>query len=199
MSGRGWPSGSRRRPSRQSEAWRGYASTMRRIAPPYRPERSTASGPARRPSAQRQCWSCRLTARPRCHPQRRSDDRCGQRAGANGVAADSSRDAHHARTAAIRARRRSGRYGTQTAGRAFPADLVLPGPGARLIVPAGAGLEPGLWYESEPSWLTEALTTLGHPPLDRLLSEWPRPGDERRSAGPQIRQRPGNGAQARSL
>lgn len=47
--------------------------------------------------------------------------------------------------------------------------FVLPGPSVRLILPAGTGLEPGLWYHSEPSWLTEALKTLGHAPIDCLL------------------------------
>lgn len=47
--------------------------------------------------------------------------------------------------------------------------FVLPGPGPRLILPAGTGLEPGLWYHTEPSWLTAAIKTLGYGPLDSLL------------------------------
>jgi hypothetical protein len=49
--------------------------------------------------------------------------------------------------------------------------FVLPSPHPHLILPAGIGLEPGLWYDDERSWLTRALTSLGQPALDRLLPE----------------------------
>jgi hypothetical protein len=51
------------------------------------------------------------------------------------------------------------------------ATFILPGPHPSFVLPAGADLEPGLWYDDEPAWLTRALQFLGHPPLDRL-----RPG-----------------------
>lgn len=51
----------------------------------------------------------------------------------------------------------------------FRRTFVLKGPAARLIMPAGTGLEPGLWYHSEPSWLTEALQALDLGQVDRLF------------------------------
>lgn len=47
--------------------------------------------------------------------------------------------------------------------------FVLPSPYSHLILPAGTGLEPGLWYHNEPSWLSQALQALGHPPLDSIV------------------------------
>jgi hypothetical protein len=47
--------------------------------------------------------------------------------------------------------------------------FVLPSPHSQLILPAGTGLEPGLWYHHEPSWLTQSLQALGHPPLDNMI------------------------------
>jgi hypothetical protein len=47
--------------------------------------------------------------------------------------------------------------------------FVLPSPHSHVLLPSGAGLEPGLWYQEEPSWLTQALQFLGHPPLDRIV------------------------------
>jgi hypothetical protein len=48
------------------------------------------------------------------------------------------------------------------------ATFILPGPHPSLVLPAGTGLEPGLWYDDEPAWLTQALLFLGHAPLHRL-------------------------------
>ena len=56
-------------------------------------------------------------------------------------------------------------------GRRVRRTYVLAGPEPRLTLPAGAGLEPGLWYHHEASWLTRALKTLGQAPLDRLLRQ----------------------------
>jgi hypothetical protein len=53
----------------------------------------------------------------------------------------------------------------------FRRTFVLPGPSARLILPTGAGLEPGLWYHHEPAWLSKALKQLGHAPPDHLFHE----------------------------
>jgi hypothetical protein len=47
--------------------------------------------------------------------------------------------------------------------------FVLPGPHPHLALPSRIGPEPGLWYDDERSWLTRALTTLGHPGFDRLF------------------------------
>jgi hypothetical protein len=47
--------------------------------------------------------------------------------------------------------------------------FILPGPHPNLILPPGAGLEPGLWYHNEPTWLNQALQTLGHLPLTASL------------------------------
>jgi hypothetical protein len=47
--------------------------------------------------------------------------------------------------------------------------FVLPSPHSHLVLPPGVGLEPGLWYHNEASWLTQALQALGHPPLEGLI------------------------------
>jgi hypothetical protein len=47
--------------------------------------------------------------------------------------------------------------------------FILPSPHPNLILPPGTGLEPGLWYHNEPTWLNQALQTLGHPPLDSII------------------------------
>jgi hypothetical protein len=47
--------------------------------------------------------------------------------------------------------------------------FILPNPKPHLVLPAGLGLEPGLWYHDEPSWLSRALQSLGHPPLAHLI------------------------------
>ena len=43
---------------------------------------------------------------------------------------------------------------------------MLPRPRPHLVLPSGNGPELRLWYHDEPSWLTHALQSLGHPPLD---------------------------------
>jgi hypothetical protein len=48
--------------------------------------------------------------------------------------------------------------------------FVLPSPHPQLILPAGTGLQPGLWYHHEPSWLTQALQALGHPPFGTMIN-----------------------------
>jgi hypothetical protein len=48
--------------------------------------------------------------------------------------------------------------------------FVLPTGHPHVLLPAGTGLEPGLWYDREPGWLDEVLRTLGHPPLARILA-----------------------------
>lgn len=40
--------------------------------------------------------------------------------------------------------------------------FILPSPHPNLILPPGTGLEPGLWYHNEPTWLNQALQALGH-------------------------------------
>ncbi len=52
--------------------------------------------------------------------------------------------------------------------------FVLPSPHPHLILPAGTGLEPGLWYHRESSWLTRALQALGQPPLDSIIRSRPQ-------------------------
>ncbi len=58
---------------------------------------------------------------------------------------------------------------------------ILPGPRQRLtfvvptehpqvLLPAGVDLEPGLWYENEPTWLDGALRELGHPALQTIMN-----------------------------
>ena len=47
--------------------------------------------------------------------------------------------------------------------------FILPSPHPSLILPPGTGLEPGLWYHDEPTWLNQALQALGHPPLDSII------------------------------
>jgi hypothetical protein len=47
--------------------------------------------------------------------------------------------------------------------------FILPSPDPYLILPSGTGLEPGMWYHDEPTWLTRALQALGHPPLGQLI------------------------------
>jgi hypothetical protein len=49
--------------------------------------------------------------------------------------------------------------------------FILPSQHSRLVLPASIGLEPGLWYHDEPSWLSQALLALGHPPLDHLIQD----------------------------
>jgi hypothetical protein len=46
--------------------------------------------------------------------------------------------------------------------------LVLPGPDTHLVLPSGVGLEPGLWYHDEPTWLTRALKSLGKPSMSLI-------------------------------
>jgi hypothetical protein len=48
--------------------------------------------------------------------------------------------------------------------------FILPGPHSQLMLPSGTGLEPGMWYHHEASWLTRALQALGHPQLDSIIS-----------------------------
>src|SRR6266540_924090 len=48
--------------------------------------------------------------------------------------------------------------------------FVLPTQHPHVLLPAGTGLEPGLWYDREPRWLDQALHTLGQPPLSALLT-----------------------------
>ena len=59
---------------------------------------------------------------------------------------------------------------------------IIPGPRQRLtfviptqhphvLLPAGIGLEPGLWYDDEPTWLDRALRELGHPALQTIVME----------------------------
>ncbi|MEV1143240.1 hypothetical protein [Micromonospora sp. NPDC049799] len=49
--------------------------------------------------------------------------------------------------------------------------FVIPTRQAHLALPAGIGLEPGLWYSEEASWLDMALRRLGHPPLAAIIRE----------------------------
>jgi hypothetical protein len=57
---------------------------------------------------------------------------------------------------------------------------IIPGPRQRLtfvistqhrhvLLPAGIGPEPGLWYDDEPTWLDRALRELGHPGLQAIM------------------------------
>lgn len=49
--------------------------------------------------------------------------------------------------------------------------FVVPNQHPHVLLPAGTGLEPGLWYHREQSWLDHALHALGHPPLYLLLAQ----------------------------
>ncbi|MBO4140071.1 hypothetical protein J5U46_07925 [Micromonospora tulbaghiae] len=48
---------------------------------------------------------------------------------------------------------------------------VIPTRQTHLVLPAGTGLEPGLWYSEEASWPDMALRRLGHPPLAEIIRE----------------------------
>jgi len=43
--------------------------------------------------------------------------------------------------------------------------FVIPTRHDHIVLPAGTGLEPGLWYAEEPAWLDRALSHLGQSPL----------------------------------
>lgn len=46
---------------------------------------------------------------------------------------------------------------------------ILPSPHPNLILPPGTGLEPGLWYHNEPTWLNQVLRALDQPPLEIII------------------------------
>lgn len=49
--------------------------------------------------------------------------------------------------------------------------FVVPTQHPRVLLPASIGLEPGLWYNDEPTWLDRALRELGHPALQTIIIE----------------------------
>jgi hypothetical protein len=49
--------------------------------------------------------------------------------------------------------------------------FVVPTEHPHVLLPAGVGLEPGLWYDDEPTWLDWVLRELGHPALQAIVVE----------------------------
>lgn len=136
----------------------------------HRPEHPAIAHAPCRFAAQCRHGPRRHTTRPRSQPQRRNDGQSGRRPRRDRMGTNRPGNAHHPRTT-----RDALADGPAAMCRVLPGGrggltFILPNPNLRLILPADNGLEPGLWYHDEPSWLSRALVPFGQASLTRLVS-----------------------------